>query len=109
MTAPLRMFFSFVRTNAPPLPGFTCWNSTTENKPSGRLRVIPFFRSFVDTAAIWWQPLFRTRVARRSSCGPHTFGERVRISQPAPVTKTVSSVRAPPSPGTYTPGSTVTT
>ena len=24
-TLPLRRFLSFVRTNAPPLPGFTCW------------------------------------------------------------------------------------
>src|SRR5215472_11964570 len=46
------MFFSLVRTNAPPLPGFTCWNSTTENRPSGRFRDIPFFRSLVDTAGI---------------------------------------------------------
>src|SRR5579863_2218625 len=75
MTAPLRMFFSFVRTNEPPLPGFTCWNSTTENSPSGKLRVIPFFRSFVDTATIWWQPLFRTRVARRSSRSSHLWRE----------------------------------
>ncbi len=28
-TAPVARFLSFVRTNAPPLPGFTCWNSTT--------------------------------------------------------------------------------
>ena len=27
-TAPVSRFFSFVRTKAPPLPGFTCWNST---------------------------------------------------------------------------------
>ena len=27
-TAPEPMFFIFVRTKAPPLPGFTCWNST---------------------------------------------------------------------------------
>ena len=28
-TAPVLTLRSFVRTNAPPLPGFTCWNSTT--------------------------------------------------------------------------------
>ena len=40
---------AFVRTNAPPLPGFTCWNSTTVTRPSdGRLRAMPFFRSFVE-------------------------------------------------------------
>src|SRR4051812_31539032 len=47
-TAPVRKFLSFVRTNAPPLPGFTCWNSTTVMRPSGRLRVMPFFNSFVE-------------------------------------------------------------
>src|SRR4029079_15675353 len=47
-TAPVRKFFSLVRTNAPPLPGFTCWNSTTVIRPSGRLRAMPFFRSLVE-------------------------------------------------------------
>ena len=28
ITFPSFMFLSFVRTKAPPLPGFTCWNST---------------------------------------------------------------------------------
>src|ERR1700734_3985602 len=48
--APVRTFFSFVRTNAPPLPGLTCWNSTMLNSPSGRSRVMPFFKSLVETA-----------------------------------------------------------
>src|SRR5436309_2854832 len=47
-TAPFRTFFSFVRTNAPPFPGFTCWNSTTVTSPSGRLRAMPFFKSLVE-------------------------------------------------------------
>src|ERR1700728_961235 len=50
ITAPLRTFLSLVRTNAPPLPGFTCWNSTTLNRPSGRSRLMPFLRSLVETA-----------------------------------------------------------
>src|SRR5207248_167652 len=48
MTAPVRKFLSLVRTNAPPLPGFTCWNSTTVMSPSGRFRAMPFLRSFVE-------------------------------------------------------------
>src|SRR3954464_10503100 len=47
MTAPVRTFFSLVRTKAPPLPGFTCWNSTTEKSPSGRSRLMPLRRSLV--------------------------------------------------------------
>src|SRR6516165_6436860 len=50
ITAPLRTFLSLVRTKAPPLPGLTCWNSTTLNRPSGRSRLMPFFRSLVETA-----------------------------------------------------------
>ena len=46
-TAPVRAFFRVVRTNAPPLPGLTCWNSTTLNRPSSRFSVMPFLRSLV--------------------------------------------------------------
>src|SRR6058998_12925 len=48
-TAPVFTFRSFERTNAPPLPGFTCWNSTTWNSVPSRSSVMPFFRSFVET------------------------------------------------------------
>src|SRR6476646_4767500 len=48
-TAPPATFLSLVRTNAPPVPGFTCWNSTTVTRPSdGRLSAMPFFRSLVE-------------------------------------------------------------
>src|SRR4051794_24931524 len=49
MTAPVLTFRSFVRTNAPPLPGFTCWNSTTWNRTPSSSRVMPFLKSFVET------------------------------------------------------------
>src|SRR6187549_2722291 len=49
ITAPVRKFLSFVRTNAPPLPGFTCWNSTTWKSTSSSSSVMPFLRSLVDT------------------------------------------------------------
>src|SRR6478735_2638951 len=48
MTEPVRTFLSLVRTNAPPLPGFTCWNSTTWTRPSGRSSAMPFLRSLVE-------------------------------------------------------------
>src|SRR5215213_9248091 len=50
ITWPVRALRSVVRTKAPPLPGFTCWKSTTENRPSGRSRLMPFFRSLVVIA-----------------------------------------------------------
>src|SRR5580658_9437098 len=46
-TLPEAMFFSLVRTKAPPLPGLTCWNSTTVQSPPSRFSVMPFFRSLV--------------------------------------------------------------
>src|SRR5205085_5569594 len=49
ITAPVRTFFKVVRTNAPPLPGFTCWNSTTWNRTPSSSRVMPFLKSFVET------------------------------------------------------------
>src|SRR3712207_2644784 len=48
-TEPDLTFRSFVRTKAPPLPGFTCWNSTTWNSVPSRSSVIPFLKSFVET------------------------------------------------------------
>src|SRR3954452_23803182 len=38
---------SFVRTKAGPLPGLTCWNSTTAQSWPSMLSTMPFFRSFV--------------------------------------------------------------
>src|SRR6476646_5943322 len=46
-TLPDMMFFSLVRTKAPPLPGLTCWNSTTVQSCPSRLSAMPFFKSFV--------------------------------------------------------------
>src|SRR5680860_200500 len=43
---------SFVRTNAGPLPGFTCWNSTTDHSWPSRLSTMPFLRSFVDAKEV---------------------------------------------------------
>ena len=40
-------FLSLVRTKAGPLPGLTCWNSTTAQSWPSMLRTMPFFRSFV--------------------------------------------------------------
>src|SRR6266702_5861532 len=46
-TLPDSTFFSLVRTKAGPLPGLTCWNSTTFHSCPSRFSVMPFFRSFV--------------------------------------------------------------
>src|SRR5512133_2421274 len=46
-TLPESTFLSVVRTNAPPLPGLTCWNSTTDQSWPSRSSTMPFFRSLV--------------------------------------------------------------
>src|SRR6478735_1336274 len=42
---------SFVRTNAPPLPGFTCWNSTTRQVWPSSSMWIPFRNWLVETTS----------------------------------------------------------
>src|SRR6476661_6485767 len=46
-TFPDRTCLSLVRTKAGPLPGLTCWNSTTVHSWPSRLRTRPFLRSLV--------------------------------------------------------------
>src|SRR3979409_269654 len=46
-TLPDSTCLSLVRTNAGPLPGLTCWNSTTVQSCPSRFSTRPFFRSFV--------------------------------------------------------------
>src|SRR4051794_63178 len=48
-TAPESMFLTFVRTNAPPLPGLTCWNSTIRQTPPSIPICMPFLNWFVLT------------------------------------------------------------
>src|SRR5437660_816016 len=43
--------FSFVRTNAPPLPGFTCWNSTIRHVCPSSSMCMPFRNWFVETTS----------------------------------------------------------
>src|SRR5688572_22963705 len=73
--APLRRFRSVVRTKAPPLPGFTCWKSTTWNSPSGRSRLMPRLRSLVETMAMGWDlggsELGGTRERATAGVGDH--------------------------------------
>src|SRR5918997_6938527 len=47
-TAPVSMFLSLVLTNAPPLPGLTCWKYRIVNRlPSTRM-ALPFLNWLVD-------------------------------------------------------------
>src|SRR6478735_3479774 len=46
-TLPDSTALSLVRTKAGPLPGLTCWNSTTDHSCPSMLSTMPFLRSFV--------------------------------------------------------------
>src|SRR3954462_3857912 len=48
-TDPESIDFIFVRTNAPPLPGFTCWNSTMRQVWPSSSMCMPLRNSFVET------------------------------------------------------------
>ena len=52
ITAPVRTLRILVRTNALPLPGFTCWNSTTLNRTLSSSSVIPVLKSLVLIAGM---------------------------------------------------------
>src|SRR5215207_5224120 len=50
-TEPESRLFSFVRTNAPPFPGFTCWNSTIRQTCPSSSTCMPFRNWFVETTS----------------------------------------------------------
>src|SRR3954451_8317721 len=64
-------FFSLVRTKAGPLPGLTCWNSTTDQSWPSMLRTMPFLRSFV-VAMRACQPSY----VEESGCRPGRPGQQ---------------------------------
>src|SRR6476659_11346675 len=50
-TEPLVSPFNFVRTNAPPLPGLTCWNSTMRQVWPSSSMCIPLRNWLVETTS----------------------------------------------------------
>src|SRR6478736_1782418 len=74
-TLPDRTFFSLVRTNAPPLPGLTCWNSMTVHSWPSILSTVPFFRSLV-VATIVASCRVRFCAVRRSAHSEHRIDGR---------------------------------
>src|SRR3954464_15820293 len=72
-TLPDSRFLSLVRTKAPPLPGLTCWNSTTAQSCPSRLSTRPFLRSLV--VATTAEPS-RWPWGSTPGQGPHRSGRR---------------------------------
>src|SRR5512145_2991222 len=52
ITAPSEARRSFVRTNAPPLPGLTCWNSRILKTVPSTSMWLPFLNWFVEIIAV---------------------------------------------------------
>src|SRR5918911_4088141 len=50
-TEPESRLFTLVRTNAPPFPGFTCWNSTMRQTPPSSSMCMPFRNWLVLTTS----------------------------------------------------------
>src|SRR5512139_3057146 len=74
-TLPESTFFSVVRTNAPPLPGLTCWNSTTDHSSPSRLSTRPFLRSLVVAiSCLDRNSGGQTRAVYRLPAAGHTLG-----------------------------------
>src|SRR5919201_206030 len=61
-TAPESRFFNRVRTNAPPFPGFTCWNSTIRQTESSIEMCIPLRNWFVLTVSAIGAPVYSRRL-----------------------------------------------
>src|SRR5690349_16025218 len=85
-TLPVSTFFSVVRTNAPPLPGFTCWNAVTDHSWPSRFSTSTFLSSFVvakgcDSCARRWRGGCTRRVcAARPMCSARRL-PRSRIAR----------------------------
>src|SRR6266508_86242 len=100
-TAPVLTFRSFVRTKAPPLPGFTCWNSITWNRVPSSSSVIPFFKSLVETLTWllrWWAGIGSRRPKSRGGRDVASRREEVLTRPregPAPVHRHLDHVLDP--------------
>ena len=101
MTAPSLARRSFVRTNAPPLPGLTCWNSMILKTVPSTSMWFPFLNWFVLSMSAG--QCRRPRAARRARTAQSVtisrFETEVSTSQPSSVTATRSSIRTPKRPG----------
>src|SRR3954451_5803060 len=97
-TWPVSTFLSLVRTNAPPLPGLTCWNSTTFHSTQSRSSVMPFLRSLVVAIG-------RVNPSRRSVRRPPRLpnvradrGERIPAATAAERRRGGGAIAPPPLP-----------
>src|SRR6266511_3668127 len=73
-TAPVSTFFILVRTNAPPLPGLTCWNSTMRQKPPSSSMCVPFLNWFVEIVSATAVKASGAAVNRQRVCGLRPVG-----------------------------------
>src|SRR4051794_257234 len=91
-TFPDRTFFSLVRTNAPPLPGLTCWNSMTVHSWPSIFSTVPFFRSLVVATIRRFLSGSVCVLCSGARAGPQTADHRTRPHR-APRTRAAPPAR----------------
>src|SRR5215203_2549806 len=79
-TAPESMLLIFVRTNAPPFPGLTCWNSRMRQTEPSSSTCIPFLNSLVETTSA--TPGQSTEPPARAPTGTRPHAAR-QLQEPA--------------------------
>src|SRR6185312_6598809 len=108
ITAPSAARLSLVRTNAPPLPGLTCWNSTILKTVPSTSMWEPFLNWFVETTATIVEARVLTRRAAARSLEPRcgaddedgpaaggaVDGERARAARSRPGARRAVRARA---------------
>src|SRR6476646_10503804 len=75
-TEPLVRPFSSVRTNAPPLPGLTCWNSTMRQVWPSSSMCMPLRNWLVETTSAMGAECSHGQTARVPGTVPGTWPER---------------------------------
>ena len=83
---PVTTFLTLVRTKAPPLPGFTCWNSITVHSWPSMLRTTPFLMSAVEamrdeirSVGKWRRKQRRQTSLRCSGCRAQNVVQREHV------------------------------
>src|SRR5438477_6914399 len=83
-TDPADSDFSFVRTNAPPLPGLTCWNSTMRQVWPSTSMCMPLRNWLVETTSAIGGPVYWPgRCPPRLGNGHELLGEGSQHLEPA--------------------------
>src|SRR5919198_476054 len=83
ITAPSLVRLSLVRTKAPPLPGFTCWNSTILKTVPSTSMWVPFLNWLVEITPPKASPCQPASHAAKALASPRASGDHTARARPA--------------------------